>query len=768
MDEIVVEGRIKNYIFTSNDSLYKVAKIITKDDDEVIIVGYFPLLQEELYYEFKGTFTFHTKYGDQLKVESFKKMDVNTKEGIVAYLSSEKFKGIGEKTATKIFEHLGPNCLKLIIDDPDALKDLSNFSKAKQQLLREQLISNRETEDIYVELYNYGLTPKMVSKLFEKYDTLALQKVKENPYRLIYEVDGFGFRKSDDLALNMGFKLNDSRRIAEGIIYALNYVCSEKGFTFLTDSQLVQSALPLLNKNIEQDDISIKITLEDVQKQLEKLCNDKKLIKEENRVYVSYLYEAELECANKILLLDEESKNEKKYTAEKLNETLSLVEQNLNIEYMDLQKDAIFTAVNNKLTIITGGPGTGKTTIIKGLITTYSYLNNLDLDSDEIRNKILLIAPTGRAAKRMSEATRFDAYTIHRALGYNYEGYFTKDETDPLTYDLIIVDESSMIDIKLANALFKAIPKKTKIVMVGDENQLPSVSPGAVLHDLIESKVFKVIRLNKIMRQAEGSNIIKLATAIKEQRLSYDIFASKKQTFFYDADSQDVLKTIYDLINLFISKGGNLQTELQVLVPMYNGVAGIDSINKMIQEKFNNSDEIIIRSNRLFKVGDKVLQLQNEPELKIMNGDIGIIKAIKKEDDKESLLIDFDSLMVNYPASNLDSLTLAYAISIHKSQGSEYQSVIMPIVPSYYQMLKRNIIYTGVTRAKNKLIIIGKYQSLLQGVNSKDDLRQTSLTRRLVKIINNPKKIIYINDPSIPFDTLGEINMENITPYSFM
>lgn len=762
MEAEVIIGAIKNYIFTSNDSLYKVAKVETSKKEEVIIVGHFPLLQEDVSYEFKGIFSSHAKYGSQFKIESFRKIDDNSVEGVVAYLSSDSFKGIGQKTATKIFNALGKNCLELIMEDYNCLVKAKILSEEKALNLSKALVSNKETEAVFVELYNYGLTPKMVSKLYAKYENMALKKVNENPYRLIYEIEGFGFRKSDILAEKIGFSKTDNKRISEGICYTLNYVCNEKGFTFLTDIQLINSAFSLLN----DENKKIVVSKELIDEQLNTLLSNKKLISEENRIYVTYLYEAEVNCAKKLLQINEAKS--KKYAMEKIEECLLTVEKSLNITYMPSQKEAICKSLDNKISVITGGPGTGKTTIIKGILYLYSYLNKLDVDSDEIANKVLMIAPTGRASKRMCETTGFNASTIHKALGYNYDGEFTYNAHNLLGASLIIIDESSMIDIKLANALLEAISVSATVVFVGDENQLPSVSPGAFLHDLIASKAFSVIRLNKVMRQAEGSDIIKLAADIRNISLSYDVFSRKKQVFFYDADTKETLHTIEKLIELFIKKGGNLQTELQVLAPMYNGVAGIDNINAMIQEKFNQNTTSIVRGNKFFKVNDKVLQLQNDPILKIMNGDIGIVKGIYNTDNKDYLHIDFDGQMVQYAANNLDQLTLAYAISIHKSQGSEYANVILPILPSYSIMLKRQIIYTGVTRAKNKLILVGKYPSLINAINCKDEIRQTSLTRRLMPNVEPKKNIIYINDKDIPFDTLGEENMENISPYTFM
>ncbi len=762
MSESVI-GKIKNFIYQAEDSLYKVVKIITDDDDEMTVVGYFPLLSEELRYEFFGEYIEHQKFGTQFKVSTFKRLDIDSKEGIISFLSSDLFKGIGEKTATKIYEVLGKNCLELIEKDYTIL-NLVQIPEKKQKQIYDALMENKSNEETYVELYNYGLTANMIKKLYDNYGNETISKIKSNPYRLIYEVDGYGFTKSDNLALTIGFSIHDELRIREGLLYTLNYVCNTNGFVFLTDVQLINSAQNLLNKGITEELIAV----ETIERCISNLIEDNRLIKEENRIYIRYLYENEINFSKKICLIKNNTANTKIYDQNKLNTYLDEIEKAYEINYTYSQKEAIFNSINSNISIITGGPGTGKTTIIKGILNMLACLQKTKIDEDDFQNQLLLVAPTGRAAKRLSESTNIQASTIHKALGYNYNLEFTYNEDNLLSAKTIIIDEASMIDINLAYNFFKAIPNSCKVIIVGDEFQLPSIGPGNVLHDLIASNTIKVSRLNEVMRQAMDSDIIKLSIDIKNQNVNFNNFREKKEVMYYDCDSSMVVEKIELFTKNFIEKGGNLITDLQILIPMYSGVAGIDNINKVIQEKFNPNEKMIVRGTKLFKVNDKVLQLKNDPILNIMNGDIGYIKDIVKDEDNEYLIIDFDGLMVNYNPTNFENLTLAYAISIHKSQGSEYKNVIMPIVPSYFTMLKRKLIYTAVTRAKQKLIIIGKYTSFIQGITTNDDFRQTSLTRRLLDkkpIIDNT---IYINDPEIPFRTLGEENMENITPYVFM
>jgi exodeoxyribonuclease V alpha subunit len=379
-----------------------------------------------------------------------------------------------------------------------------------------------------------------------------------------------------------------------------------------------------------------------------------------------------------------------------------------------------------------------------------------------------MVAPTGRAAKRMAEATKYKASTIHKALGYNFDGDFSYNEDSKMAYSLLIVDEASMMDISITMSLFTALQDKCQIILVGDKDQLPSVGPGNVLYDLMQSDVFITTKLNQIMRQAKDSDIISLSHMVLSERIDYKIFNNKKEVFFYNSDVSSTIPMLKKLLDGYLANGGELQSGIQILAPMYAGNAGIDAINSFIQEEYNKEKEKILKRDfKIFKKNDKVLQLKNDSVHEIMNGDIGKILDVIKVDEKDAMLIDFDGRIITYMASDIENLTLAYCMSIHKSQGSEFENVIMPILPSYQIMLKKKIIYTGMTRAKKKLILLGKTQSLEQAIHAEDYLRQTYLTPRLSKKISNEldNKIF---DKDIPFDTFGEYDMEGITPYSFM
>ncbi len=759
MAKEVVVGYISNYIYTSNDSLYKVCKLITMDDDELIIVGSFPMLEDGLNYEFVGQMKEHPKYGTQFFVESYAKSNSFTKEGLIHYLSSERFYGIGPKLASNIVDELGLDCINIILDDKSKLDLVYGMTKAKKEVIYNTIKDNYASEQVFIRLYGFGLTNKMIHRLYEAYGDKAANKIEEDPYCLIYEVEGFGFKKSDSLALNLGFSEDDIKRIKAAILYTISFVCYQQGFTFLSYEQLLNSAKGLLNNNPNiSDDVYLKA--------IEQLTNEKKLIIEQEHYFEPSLYRAECKLSEKILKMSKSTS--KLFKEDKIKKCVNEVEELINISYTPLQKEAIVNALSNKLSIITGGPGTGKSTILKGILNSYARLYDLSTSDDEMSYKVLLVAPTGRAAKRMTEATQFKASTIHKALGYNYEGGFTYDEHSQLSYSLVIIDEASMLDVLLAQSLFSALPNSCSVILVGDANQLPSVGPGNVLADLMATDIFKTTTLNQIMRQAKDSNIITLSHMILNEKISYNIFSSRKEIFYYNYDTKDIIDGIFKILDNFISSGGDIYSSIQILAPMYAGAAGIDAINNAIQAKYNlENEKIIKRDLALFKKGDKVLQLKNDSELDIMNGDIGRIIDIIKHDDKDAMLIDFDGRVVTYYANNIDNLKLAYAISIHKAQGSEFDNVILPVLPSYQIMLKKKIIYTGVTRAKKKLIVLGKLESIEKAIHQNDYKRQTSLYSRLEL---EPKLDFgeRIFDTSIPFDTLGEYDMEGITPYSFM
>ncbi len=755
-EKVKIKGQIITYIYEKSDSTYRIARIKTDSNKKLTIVGNFPHLDEGLSYEFVGEIKKHINYGEELFLETYSRLETFSVSGLIDYLSSDKFYGIGKALATKIVDTLGTNCLNDIINNPDVLNKVEGLSDEKKKNLVRMIKENFESERTYVRLYEFGLTLKMIERLIDHYGLDAANKIEEDPYRLIYDIEGFGFKKADTIAFNIGIKEDDPKRIKAAICYALNNVCFKEGFTYLTKEQLVNSVKAMLNNEIITDDLLIK--------SLDELVDERKIIFDEDRYFDSYLYHAEKNVASKIKKM---ANVRIKYNKEEIIEALNYVEGLIDIKYTPMQREAIINSLANNLSIISGGPGTGKSTIIKGILSCYAKLNKMSLSDDIANDKILLAAPTGRAAKRMTEITKFKASTIHKALGYNINSEFTKGKDNELTYSIIIIDESSMIDIPLASTLFDAMPTNTILIFVGDINQLPSVGPGNFLNDIIDSPFFKVTYLTQIMRQASDSNIISLSTMIQSEEIDFRLFTLKKEVFFYTTDSKSLIVTLFKLLDNFISSGGDLFSGIEILIPMYAGAAGIDEVNKEIQKRYNSEEEkVLIRDNKIFKKGDKVLQLKNDGKLDIMNGDIGKIADIAELNGNEALIVNFDDRMINYPLKDLDNLTLAYAISIHKSQGSEFDNVILPILPSYTRMLKKKLIYTAVTRAKNKLIIVGDGLSFSEGIKKGDYGRQTALYTFLVN--KEDDRSIKIYDKDIPFDTLGEYGMEGITPYTFM
>ncbi len=754
----IIYGSIDSYIYKSDDSLYKVAKIITKDKKEQIIVGSFIELEEGLEYEFVGEYVEHSRFGKQFKLESYTRTNSFSEAGLISYLSSDKFFGIGQRMARYIVEELGTDCITKILENPDVLDNIKQMSEPKKKVIVTTLKENYAQEQVVIQLYSYGLTNKMVYRLYEVYGTDAAIRIEENPYSLIYDVEGYGFKKSDALALKLGFKENDPLRLMEAIRYTLNAVCYQQGYTFLTLKQLINSSYTLLGYNP-------LITHKELEEALAKLVQNEKIVLDEDRYYDPILYRSEIRCAEAIQRLKKHSSKE--YDKEKIQTAIKDVQKNVAIHYTDLQQEAIEKALSNKLTVITGGPGTGKSTIINGILRSYAILNHFTFPSDELDAKVIMMAPTGRAAKRMSEVTGFKATTIHKALGYNYEGGFTFSEDSPLSCSLVIIDEASMIDITLAASLFKAIPVGAKVILVGDENQLPSVGPGNVFHDIIASDLFMTVKLFEIMRQARDSNIVKLSHMVFSGTIDFRIFSEKKEVYFYPCDAKGIKDLLFKMLDAYLATGSDLSNGMQILIPMYAGVAGIDSINEAITHRYNPSTEKIVREPLILKTNDKVLQLKNDPTLDVMNGDIGIIKGIEKIKEKDVLFIDFDGRMVHYPVKEIDNLRLAYAISIHKSQGSEYDNVILPILPNYHMMLRKKIIYTAITRAKKKLIILGDIQTFKEAVTAIEPIRQTGLFN-LLQGLKGSVNVTKILDSSIPFDTLGEYDMDGISPYTFM
>ncbi len=747
METIV--GKYLKLIY-SNLEDYQVAKIEV-NKKEVTITGSFPTLEEGLMYSFTGDFINHKVYGKQFRVTNYDKAPDST-DGLVSYFASGKFKGIGPKKALALVNALKTDVINKIINNDDAFKNLKGFSLEQKKLIQEELKNSTSLDYLYIELAKYGLSNTMIKKLIANYGEDTLKIIKENPYILIYDLKGFGFIKADNIALSIGYKVDDLIRIKEATLYTLLNKCYEDGNTYVNEFKLEEAVLLLLKFDNSY--------LDKVKEALAKLSEEGRLIKIERKIFPLNLYKAEEGIARCLIeLKDAKCKN---YSLSKIGNELKNIEETFNIKYTDLQKDALSNVFKEKISIITGGPGTGKTTIVRGILALYSALTGIDM-ADEHYN-VLLVAPTGKASKKLSESTFYKALTIHRALGYNYDGIFLYDEVNRLNVDLLIVDESSMIDIELAYRLLKALPLKTRVVFIGDENQLPSVGPGDFLHDIIASNLFKVFRLKEIMRQASDSNIIKLANKVLNQKIDFTLFNQKKEVYFYNIDINNYFNFLKRILDNYYISHNNTLDDLELLIPMYNGVVGINETNKFIQENYNHhKDKALNIGSNTYYIGDKIMQTVNSPEKEVMNGDTGVIIDI----NEDGALIDFNGKVTLMTKQEFKDLTLAYAISIHKSQGSEYKNVIMPIYSSFYIMLKKKLIYTGITRAKEKLIIIGDYKVLENSIKYVEEPRLTNLVNILAMHGNSSSGKKIITDTKSAFNVLAE-ELNGLTPYDFL
>ncbi len=734
-----ITGKIKNYVFHNDENSYSIARIITENNQMYTIVGYFPVVSEDISYEFCGSWVKHNTYGEQLKVESFKKCEEQSRSGLISYLSSPFFHGIGPKTAEKIVDHLGYDAIQIIMKDKTVLKAIG-LSAVRIEKFYQQLIENQTHEHILVALYGYELSGKLAMKLLSKYQMLTLEKLEENPYRLIDDIEGIGFIKADEIARKLGVPKDDLRRIRAAILYALETIAYQNGDLYLFKEQLETYSYQALGETMTLD------------LELDALVEEKRMIVEEDRYYLAQTYFSEVLLAEKLNLLvgQEPLSIDKDY----LETLLDATEIQKNIRYTDVQKEAILTALSHRFTIITGGPGTGKTTIIDGLLDVYRKYYHLNYKNPAIYEKIGLMAPTGRAAKRMKELLDMDAKTIHRHLGFSYDGEFLYDEHHLMPHDLIIIDEASMIDLFLARKLFGAIKEGAQVIVVGDVDQLPSVGPGQILSDLIESNRIPTVRLTQIHRQAKDSKIIRLARRVNEQQVSYDDLVSEQDVYLYRTSYEKIKETIIKQVQGALQEGYSMIDDIQILAPMYKGELGIDALNQAMQEAFNpKKDKKMTYGDKTYYVGDKVIQLVNDPERMIMNGDIGVIKAIKlNAQDDPYMIVSYDDNDVMYEKVDLEEINLAYAISIHKSQGSEYKIVMMPMIKSYMHMLKKELIYTAITRAKRFLIILGDMNLLIYASNHLSEKRQTTLSKRLMGVIQPPDEAIDPLDALSPYD----------------
>ena len=734
-------GQVQSEIFTSPDSFFKVLIVSVEEanfdwhEPEITVTGSFGDLSDDQTYRFEGKIVEHPRYGQQFQATSYHVNRPTSKDGLVDFLSGKQFTGIGKKTAEKIVDKLGTDAINKIIADPHVLDKLK-LRKAVKDSLVDNLRANQGMDEIIIGLNDLGFGANLSSAIFDKYGEETLHIINENPYQLAAEIDGISFNRADQVAQKLGIATDDSRRIDAAIIQMLDDLTMETGDTFTTTKPLLQQTIQLLAQGSGG-----RVSTDLIANQIVELEKNQEISYADEKIYPTALYNAEWQIADhlhRLLTVDQE-----KVPATTIEKTVTKVADQSGITYDQVQKEAIKTALNSKVMLLTGGPGTGKTTIIKGIVASYAKIHNLSLDVNEYKEKsfpVLLAAPTGRAAKRMSEATDLPASTIHRLLGLNGREMPTDMNARDLEGSLLIIDEMSMVDTLLFKTLIQAVPTSMHVVLVGDKDQLPSVGPGQIFHDLLDFAELPKVELTNIHRQAADSTIIPLAHAIKEGKLPSDLTNKMPDRSFISCHANQVPSVVQQIIDLS-KKRDYSANDIQILAPMYRGQAGIDRLNELAQQAYNppaNGKQEVDFRGLTFRVGDKVLQLVNVPEKNIFNGDIGKITAIESGrtvgKKNESITVDFDGNEVSYSRMEWNQLRLAYCISIHKAQGSQFKMVLLPIVQQFSRMLQRNLLYTAITRAAEKLVLIGEPYAVVTSVKNEAVNRKTSLVDRLDKV----------------------------------
>lgn len=739
---------VERITYQSPENGYSVLKCRVKDHSDLVpVIGNMLDANVGSVLVAEGEWKVDSKYGRQFVAEKWEETLPATVYGMEKYLGSGLIKGVGPKFAKRIVQKFGVDTFVVIEDDIELLVEVEGIGEKRIQMIAESWLKQKEIKNIMLFLQEHQVSASYAAKIFKQYGNDSISVMKENPYRLADDIWGIGFKTADQIAMKLGFGKESFLRLRSGLMYTLSEL-SNDGHVYAEKQQLVDKGSELLEASPE----TVVMTMDEMLKKNE-LIIEKEIIKTDDEglrispVYLPPFFYAEVGVASKLKKLASSPAGDRLYEKlmdarrltgnDKLSVEVGAIEKITGMQYDDIQADAIRTAATAKVMVLTGGPGTGKTTTTHGIISAYKAYGL----------KILLAAPTGRAAKRMTEATGMEAKTIHRLLECKPPEGYQKNEDNPLKGDVLIVDECSMIDIILMNSLLKAIPPTMRLIMVGDIDQLPSVGPGNVLRDIIDSGAFPVVRLTRIFRQAQTSRIIMNAHRINEGKLP-EINNGKQSDFFFveKEDAEDVAKYIVELVKKNLPDYYHVpSSQIQVLTPMQRGVVGATNLNLSLQDALNPSEheifmkgrgkvtmpkETLRRSGYAFRSEDKVMQIKNNYDKEVFNGDIGIIESVNETD--RTLKVNFDGRSVEYDVSELDELVHAYATTIHKSQGSEYPVVVMPVMMNHYVMLQRNLIYTGITRAKKVLVIVGTRKALTYAVkNVTVTKRNTLLKERL-------------------------------------
>ncbi|MHB8276251.1 MAG: SF1B family DNA helicase RecD2 [Candidatus Humimicrobiaceae bacterium] len=717
--QIKLKGILEKIIFKNSSNGYIIAKF--KLDDEKIVETVFGIVFEANpgeHLEIAGEYVNNPKYGRQFKINNINTLPPATTEEIEKYLGSGLIKGIGPAIAKKIVSFFKEKTLEILDKDINKLSEIDGLGIKRVDIIKKEWVRQSKIKDIMIFLQSLEITPAYAKKIFNRYGDNSIKVIRENPYRLCDEIFGIGFKIADKIAKNAGIEKESVFRIKSGIIYMLGQL-QEAGNCYFPYDMLLEQAKDFLD-----------IEINDIKKTLDILSKEKDIIVSDDKIYLFETYNDEKFVAEELIKIKKEPLKTR-LNLINIENRIKEISKISKIEIDEYQQEAVISAVSEKILVITGSPGTGKSTILNYILKIF------EMDNKNVK----LAAPTGRASKRLSETTGKEAKTIHRLLEYNPKlNTFLKNNRRKLSCDLLIIDEASMLDIKLMKNLIDAIDYKTRIIFVGDVDQLPSVGPGNVLNDIINSKVFKVVRLNKIYRQFGRSKIIYNAHRIRDGLYPSLIFNSEDDNindfyFIEKSEQEDVVNTIlkmlfYNLPNKF---GFDPLKDVQILVPVNKGIVGVENLNLRIQEKFNSNLKKIMRGSTEFRLNDKIIQQKNNYEKDVYNGDIGFIKDIDFE--LQEFKVDFSGKIVTYNFYDTDEINLSYAISIHKSQGSEFKCVIVPILTSHYMLLQRNLLYTAITRAKELVVLIGSKKAIGMAV-SKNNVENRFTNLKLLLSMN--------------------------------
>jgi len=719
-----LRGQIERITYTNEENGFTIAKLkVYGQRDLVTVVGNLMAPTPGEILKMKGEWSNHPKFGEQFKIVQCKTAVPASEYGIQKYLGSGLIKGIGPIMATRIVKVFGKETLDVIEDEIEKLKQVEGIGEKRIEMIRQAWDEQKEIREVMLFLQTHGVSSGYATKIFKQYGKQSIEVVTENPYRLATDIFGIGFITADNIAMKLGFDKDSELRAEAGILYVLHQLADE-GHVYYPYELLVKKCQEILEVGREIIINAFGTIAADKRIIIEDLNENIEEFKENNKaVYLAKYHVCETSIATRLKTLVHAPKTIRKIDSDK---AIEWVQQQLAITLAEKQIEAIRCAISNKVMVITGGPGTGKTTIINAVLKIFSKL----------KINILLAAPTGRAAKRMNETTGHEAKTIHRWLEYNFQkGGFKKDEESPLDCDLLIVDEASMVDTILMHYLLRATPPTATFILVGDVNQLPSVGAGNVLRDIISSGAVSVVELNEIFRQAQESQIIVNAHKINKGVLP-SFKKSDPKTDFYFIQQEEPAEVVQIILKLAKERipqrfGFDHTIDIQVLTPMHKGLVGAGNLNTELQNALNPGENEITRGNRNFRLNDKVMQIKNNYDKEVFNGDIGKITRINLDD--QQIIITFDGRDVEYDFSDLDEIVLAYAVSVHKSQGSEYLAIIIPVLTQHYMLLQRNLIYTAVTRGRKLVVMVGTKKALAIGVkNNKTQQRYTRLMDRLI------------------------------------